>query len=117
PRADLRPGPPAYPPPPAPFDLVMSTLAIHPLAGPGKADLSTRLAEVLPAGGRSVLADLIVPADPTDVVTPIDGVEDTPSALDEQLDWLAEAGLATRVHWHHRDLAVVSAEAPPPPAG
>src|SRR5699024_6869665 len=76
----------------------------------------TRIAEVLPAGGRFVLADLIVPADPTDVVTPIDGVEDTPSALDAQLDWLAEAGLATRVHWHHRDLAVVSADAPRPPA-
>ena len=116
-RTELRRGRLEDPLPPGPFDLVMSTLAIHHLDGPGKADLFTRIAEVLPAGGRFVLADLIVPADPTDVVTPIDGVEDTPSTLDEQLDWLAEAGLATRVHWHHRDLAVVSAEAPPPPAG
>ena len=28
----------------------------------------------------------------------------------ERLGWLAEAGLATLVHWRHRDLAVVSAE-------
>src|SRR5699024_9251863 len=80
-RTELRRGRLEDPLPPGPFDLVMSTLAIHHLDGPGKADLFTRIAEVLPAGGRFVLADLIVPADPTDVVTPIDGVEDTPSAL------------------------------------
>lgn len=83
----------------------------------GKADLFTRIAEVLPSGGRFALADLVVPADPADVVTPIDWIEDTPSSLDEQLSWLPEAGLATHVHWRHRDLAVVSAEAPPSPAG
>ena len=116
-RTELRRGRLEDPLPPGPFDLVMSTLAIHHLDGPGKADLFARIAEVLPAGGRFVLADLIVPTDPAEAVTPIDGVEDTPSTLDEQLDWLAEAGLATRVHWHHRDLTVVSAEAPPPPAG
>ncbi|WP_209370197.1 class I SAM-dependent methyltransferase [Brevibacterium renqingii] len=112
-RAELRESRLEDPLPPGPFDLVMSTLAIHHLDGPDKADLFTRIAEILPAGGRFVLADLIVPADPEDVVTPIDGVEDTPSTLEDQLAWLAEAGMRTRVHWRHRDLAVVSAKKQP----
>src|SRR5699024_6099912 len=95
-RTELRRGPPAHPLPPAPSDLATAALAIHLRGGPGKADLFARIAEVLPAGGRFGLADLIVPTDPAEAVTPIDGVEDTPSTLDEQLDWLAEAGLATR---------------------
>lgn len=48
--------------------------------------------------------------DPADVITPINWVDDTPSSLDEQLTWLAEAGLTTRVHWQHRDLAVIVAQ-------
>ena len=96
--------------PKGPFDLVMSTLSVHHLDGPGKADLFARIAEVLDSGGRFVLGDLIVPADPADVVTPIDWVDDTPSSLEEQLTWFAEAELTTRVHWQHRDLAVVVAE-------
>src|SRR5699024_3656079 len=116
-RTELRRGRLEDPLPPGPFDLDMSTLAIHHLHRPGKHDPFARIVDVLPAGGRFVLADLIVPTDPAEAVTPIDGVEDTPSTLHEQLDWLAEAGLVARVHWHHRDLAVVSAEVPPPPAG
>ena len=96
--------------PKGPFDLVMSTLSVHHLDGPGKADLFARIAEVLDSGGRFVLGDLIVPADPADVVTPIDWVDDTHSSLEEQLTWFAEAELTTRVHWQHRDLAVVVAE-------
>ena len=96
--------------PDGPFDLVMSMLAIHHLDGPGKADLFARIASVLETGGRFVLGDLVVPADPADVVTPIDWIDDTPSSLDEQLTWLAEAGLTTHVHWQHRDLAVVVAQ-------
>lgn len=96
--------------PKGPFDLVMSTLSVHHLDGPGKADLFVRIASVLEPGGRFVLGDLVVPADPADVVTPIDWIDDTPSSLDEQLTWLAEAGLTTHVHWQHQDLAVVVAE-------
>src|SRR5690625_4156367 len=48
-RTELRRGRLEDPLPPGPFDLVMSTLAIHHLDGPGKADLFTRIAEVLPA--------------------------------------------------------------------
>src|SRR5699024_5129363 len=65
-RTELRRGRLEDPLPPGPFDLVMSTLAIHHLDGPGKADLFARIAEVLPAGGRFVLADLIVPTDPAE---------------------------------------------------
>lgn len=96
--------------PEGPFDLVMSTLAAHHLEGEEKADLFSRIARVLVAGGRFVLADLIVPADPTDVVTPIDGVIDVPSSLADQLEWLNAAGFSTRVTWQHRDLAVVAAD-------
>jgi tRNA (cmo5U34)-methyltransferase len=96
--------------PGGPFDLVFSALAIHHLDGPGKADLFRRIAAVLAPTGRFVLADLVVPEDPDDVVTPIDGAYDTPSTLAEQRDWLHAAGLASRVAWSQRDLAVVVAE-------
>lgn len=109
-RTELRQGRIEDSLPPGSFDLVMSTLAVHHLDGPGKADLFTRIASVLRPGGRFVLGDLVVPADPEDVITPIDWIDDTPSSLDEQLTWLAEAGLGTHVHWQHRDLAVVVAE-------
>ena len=112
-RTELREGRLEDPLPPGPFDLVMSTLAVHHLGAEGKADLFARIAEVLSPGGRFVLADLVVPDDPAEVVTPIDWVEDTPSSLEEQLGWLAEAGLNTRIHWKHKDLAVVVGEKSP----
>ncbi len=94
--------------PDGPFDLVISMLAVHHLDGPGKADLFRRVRDVLSPDGRFVLADLVIPAHPDDVVTPIDGIVDQPSSLDDQLAWLGAAGLATQVHWQHRDLAVIS---------
>ncbi len=96
--------------PSGPFDLVVSALAVHHLDGPGKADLFRRIAAVLAAGGRFVMADVIVPDDPADVVTPIDGVYDKPSRLEDQLAWLRDAGFAPRVAWLERDLAVVVAD-------
>jgi tRNA (cmo5U34)-methyltransferase len=96
--------------PEGPFELVFSALAVHHLAGPGKADLFRRVAEVLGPGGRFVLGDVIVPADPADVVTPVDGVEDVPSTIEEQLAWLREAGFDARVGWLERDLAVIVAD-------
>lgn len=94
--------------PEGPFDLVISMLAVHHLDGAGKADLFHRVAGVLSVGGRFILADLVVPEDPGDVVTPIDGIEDVPSSLAEQLSWLAAAGLSVEVTWRHRDLAVIT---------
>jgi tRNA (cmo5U34)-methyltransferase len=98
--------------PPGPFDLVASALCVHHLRGPAKRDLFGRVIAALAPGGRFVLADLVVPADPDDAVTSLSPGFDHPSTLDEQLRWLGEAGFDARVSWQHRDLAVVVADAP-----
>jgi tRNA (cmo5U34)-methyltransferase len=108
--ADLRVARLEDPLPEGPFDLIVSALAVHHLAGPAKADLFARLAEALRPGGRLVLADVVVPDDPADVVTPVDGIYDVPSRVDEQVAWLRAAGLEPRVAWAHRDLAVLVAD-------
>ena len=89
------------------FDLVVPALAVHHLDGPGKADLFARIAERLRPDGRFVLGDVVVPEDPADVVTPIDGLYDQPSTVVEQLEWLGVAGLPARVAWTRQDLAVL----------
>jgi tRNA (cmo5U34)-methyltransferase len=114
PPADLRVGRLEEPLPAGPFDLVISALAVHHLDGPGKADLFRRIAAVLPPSGRFVLADVVVPDDPEDSVTPVDGVHDKPSPLPDQLDWLHQAGFDTSVTWQHRDLVVITADHPSP---
>jgi tRNA (cmo5U34)-methyltransferase len=112
PEADLRQIALEDPLPEGPFDLVFTALAVHHLDGPGKADLFARVATALAPGGRFVLGDVVVPEDPADVVTPIDGEIDTPSRVDEQLAWLADAGLDARVAWRERDLAVLTGDRP-----
>jgi tRNA (cmo5U34)-methyltransferase len=102
--SDLRVARLEDPLPDGPFDLVVSALAVHHLDGEGKADLFAR---VLAPGGRFVLGDVVVPDDPADVVTPIDGVYDTPSRAADQLGWMADAGFDCRVHWTSKDLAVL----------
>ena len=92
------------------FDLVVSALAVHHLDGPGKAELFTRVAELLGDGGRFVLADVVVPADGAEALTPIDPQIDKPSSVDDQLRWLHDAGLMASVAWLHRDLAVLVAQ-------
>jgi tRNA (cmo5U34)-methyltransferase len=96
--------------PKGPYDLVFSALAVHHLDGPGKADLFRRVAGALAPGGRFVLADVIVPGDPADVVTPLDEGFDLPDTVDDLLTWLRDAGLQARVSWQKRDLAVLVAE-------
>jgi tRNA (cmo5U34)-methyltransferase len=109
-RADLRVARLEDPLPEGSFDLVVSALAVHHLDGAGKADLFGRVADRLRPGGRLVLGDVVVPEDPADVVTPIDGVYDMPSSVADQLRWLDEAGLDARVAWARQDLAVIVAE-------
>jgi tRNA (cmo5U34)-methyltransferase len=96
--------------PEGPFDLVFSALAIHHLDGPGKADLFARVAAALAPGGRFAMADVIVPEDPADVVTPLDAGFDLPDTVPDLLAWLGDAGLRARVSWQARDLAVLVAE-------
>ena len=95
--------------PSGPFDLVVSALAVHHLDGPGKRSLFERVAAVLAPGGRFVLADVVVPDDPADALTPLDPSYDLPSALADQLAWLRNAGLTASTTWHHHDLAVLVA--------
>jgi tRNA (cmo5U34)-methyltransferase len=94
------------------FDLVVSALAVHHLDGARKADLFARIADRLRRGGRFVLGDVVVPDDPTDIVTPIDGVYDQPSSVDDQVRWLTAAGLNAEVVWARQDLAVIIADSP-----
>jgi tRNA (cmo5U34)-methyltransferase len=110
PGVDLRVARLEDPLPPGPFDLVFSVLAVHHLDGPGKADLFRRVAETLEPGGRFVLGDVVVPDDPADAITPLSPGFDFPSRVDEQLDWLSDAGFDARVVWAERDLAVISAD-------
>ena len=91
------------------FDLVVSALAVHHLDGLGKADLFERVAQRLSSDGRFVMSDVIVPEDPSDVVTPIDGVYDKPSSVSELVAWLQEAGFNASVPWRRRDLAIIVA--------
>jgi tRNA (cmo5U34)-methyltransferase len=109
PGADLRVARLEDPLPDGPFELVFSALAVHHLDGAGKAGLFARLAAVLAPAGRFVLGDVVVPEDPADVLTPIDGVYDRPSTVADQLAWLRAAGLDARVAWAERDLAVLVA--------
>lgn len=95
------------------FDLVASALCVHHLDAEQKADLFRRVRTVLAPGGRFVLADLIVPDDPADAVTPFTPGFDKPSPVADQLRWLAEAGFDARVSWAERDLAVLVADATP----
>jgi tRNA (cmo5U34)-methyltransferase len=92
--------------PEGPFDVVVSALAVHHLDAPEKAELFRRVAARLAPGGRFVLADVIVPVDPADAVTPLDEGYDTPSRVDEQLRWLRDANLTVTLRWQRRDLAV-----------
>ena len=112
PAADLRVSRLEDPLPEGHFDLIVSALAVHHLDGAGKADLFARVADRLRPGGRFVLGDVVVPDDPADVVTPIDGVYDQPSTVDDQIRWLSAAGLHAKVVWAHQDLAVIVADSP-----
>jgi tRNA (cmo5U34)-methyltransferase len=106
PGTDLRTARLEDPLPPGPFDLVVSALAVHHLDGPAKADLFRRVARVVVPDGRFVVGDVVVPEDPADAVTPIDGEFDKPSSAAEQLCWLCEAGFRTHIAWVEADLAV-----------
>jgi tRNA (cmo5U34)-methyltransferase len=111
-RVELRVARLEEPLPTGVFDVVVSALTIHHLDGDAKAELFRRIAGKLAPGGRLVVGDVVVPENPSDAVTPIDGEYDTPDTVADQLSWLADAGLRSSVAWAHRDLAVLVGRAP-----
>ncbi|MDQ3722080.1 MAG: class I SAM-dependent methyltransferase [Actinomycetota bacterium] len=111
-RAELRVARLQDPLPDGPFDVIVSVLTVHHLDAVAKTELFERVAQQLAPGGRFVVGDVVVPEDPSDVVTPIDGDYDTPSSIAEQLSWLTAAGLRAQLVWSNRDLAVLAGERP-----
>jgi L-threonylcarbamoyladenylate synthase len=93
------------------FDLVVSALCVHHLTAPEKADLFTRVRHALVPGGRFVLADVILTADPAAATAPLTPGYDKPSTVADQLTWLVAAGFDARVVWGSGDLAVIVADA------
>lgn len=98
--------------PAGPFDLVVSALCLHHLDATEKATLFARIAQVLAAGGRVVIGDLVVPRAPAARRTPTTPGFDRPSSVAEQLEWLAVAGLEPELVWEQDDLAVFAGTAP-----
>jgi len=111
PAADLRVQRLEDPLPEGDYDLVVSALAVHHLDAAGKAGLFRRVRGRLRPGGRFVLADVVIPGDPRDAITPIGPPYDKPSTVADQLGWLREAGLRPAVRWQEKDLAVLVADA------
>ena len=111
PAADLRVQRLEDPLPEGNYNLVVSALTVHHLDTAGKADLFRRVRGRLRPGGRFVLADVVIPDDPHDMVTPVAAPYDKPSPVTDQLRWLREAGLQPTVRWHEKDLVVVAADA------
>jgi tRNA (cmo5U34)-methyltransferase len=109
-EADLRVSRLEDPLPDGPFDLVVSCLAIHHLDADGKRDLFRRIAPVLRAGGRFVLADVVVPERDEDAVTPSTPGFDRPDRVADQLRWLEQAGFVAATTWTWKDLAVIRAD-------
>jgi tRNA (cmo5U34)-methyltransferase len=109
PAADLRLSRLEDPLPEGPFDLVVSTLAVHHLDGAGKRDLFARVAGVLHPGGRFVLGDVVVPRPGEEGPIYIDWTMDLPDTVADQLAWLRAAGFTAAATDVRSDLAVFTA--------
>jgi tRNA (cmo5U34)-methyltransferase len=97
--------------PDAPFDLVVSVLAVHHLTDPAKAALFGRVRRVVVDGGSFVLGDVVVPRDPARALVELEDGVDLPAPIDAQVSWLREAGFDASVVWERDDLAVFLAVA------
>jgi len=96
--------------PAGPFDAVVSALAIHHLDGEEKRELFAAVHDRLLPGGRFAIADVVVPDDPSDAVTPLSPGYDKPDRASDVLAWLRAAGFRAEIIWHARDLAVFVAD-------
>jgi tRNA (cmo5U34)-methyltransferase len=112
PDSDLRLGRLEDELPAGPFDLVVSTLAVHHLDADGKRDLFRRIAGVLRPGGRFVLADLVVPRPGETGPIAVDWEMDVPDSAADQVAWLTRLGLEARAEHIRADLAVIVAGLP-----
>ena len=99
--------------PSGPYGLVVSALAIHHLDGPGIAGLFCRVFAELSPGGRFVFGDVVIPSHAAERPTPLSRDFDLPDRVDDQLDWLADAGFKADCVWTEGDIAVLSATKPP----
>ena len=77
---------------------------------PAKRALFRAVHDRLRAGGRFVMADVVVPDDPADAVTPLTPDYDKPDRADDVLAWLQAAGFRAEITWSARDLAVFVAD-------
>jgi L-threonylcarbamoyladenylate synthase len=98
--------------PDGPFDLVASALAVHHLPSADKRALFAQVRSALAAGGRFVLADVILPVNPAHATLPLTPGFDQPDTLSDLIVWLAEAGFEVSVGWTDRDLAVLVGHVP-----
>jgi tRNA (cmo5U34)-methyltransferase len=96
--------------PTGPFDLVVSALAVHHLDGAEKQALFGRVRACLRSGGRFVVGDVVVPADPADALTPLTPGYDRPDRAEDLLNWLTAAGFAPSLTWSVKDLVVIAAD-------
>jgi L-threonylcarbamoyladenylate synthase len=94
------------------FDLVASALTVHHLAPTEKRRLFRRVRKALSPGGRFVLADVIVPVNPTDATIELTPGFDRPDTLSDLIVWLAETGFEVSVGWTQQDLAVLCCRIP-----
>ena len=95
--------------PDGPFDAAVSALAVHHLNAAAKRRLFTRLRSTVGPGGRFVMADVVVPDDPTDAVTPIAPPVDQPDRVKDLISWLGAAGWDASCTWSWKDLAIIVA--------
>jgi L-threonylcarbamoyladenylate synthase len=92
------------------FDLVMSALCVHHLAGREKADLFRRVREALDPAGRFVLGDVVIPERPPARPASLTPGYDKPDTVADQVGWLEAAGFRVKVAWQRDDLAVIVAD-------
>jgi len=92
--------------PAGPFDLAVSALAIHHLDGAAKRALFAAVFDRLRAGSVFAMADVVLPDDPSEVVTPLTPGYDKPDRADDLLTWLVDAGFRAERVWSSPDLAV-----------
>jgi tRNA (cmo5U34)-methyltransferase len=98
--------------PAGPFDLVVSALAIHHLDGDQKQALFAAVHERLAPGGVFAMADVVIPDDAAEGVTPLTDGYDKPDRVMDLLAWMAGIGFRIERKGLAPDLSVFVATIP-----